>query len=275
MTQLGDVHVKPPMRGPTGDSPIRTAALAIVALLVIGIGLYWFFGRGTEQVEPPTVVATDTPLIAPPPEPVTPPAAPVELPELDASDTFVRGLVAALSAHPDLARWLVTGGLVRRFVVAVDNIAEGTNPAQHVMFMTPDSPFSVMSGESGTTIATESYRRYDVHAQIVDSLDTQGTAELYRTLEPLMDEAYVELGYPDARFRPTLERAVARLLETPLLDEAPTVSQRVAFYEYADATLEALAPAQKQFLGIGPTNMRIVQAKLFEISRVIGISTNR
>ena len=274
MTQLGDFHVKHSTSGPSGDRPSGMTVAAVVAILFIGIAVYWFFGRGTDE-EPPPAVVTDTLPEPSPPAPVEPPPAPVELPELNASDALVRDLVAALSAHPDLAAWLVSDDFVRRFVVVVDNIAEGRNPSQHVMFMKPDTGFSVTGGDASATINPRSYRRYDMHAQIVDSFYTQGTAELYLTLEPLMDEAYVELGYPDRRFRDTLARAITHLLDTPVVDEPPAVAGRAPFYEHLDGSLEALTPVQKQFIGMGPDNMRTVQAKLLAISRAIGISADR
>ena len=274
MTQLGDFHIKHSTSGPSGDPPIGMTVAAVAAILVIGIAVYWFFGRGTDA-EPPPALVTDTLLEPPPPAPVEPPPALVELPELNVSDALVRGLVAALSAHPDLAAWLVSDDLVRRFVVVVDNIAEGRNPSKHVMFMKPDTGFSVTGGDASATIDPRSYRRYDMHAQIVDSFDTQGTAELYQTLEPLMDEAYVELGYPDTPFRDTLARAITHLLDTPVVDEPPAVARRAPFYEHLDGSLEALTPVQKQLIGMGPDNVRSVQAKLFAISRAIGISTDR
>ena len=277
MTQLGDFHVKHSTSEPRGDPPIRMTVAAVVAILVIGTVVYWFFGRGADP-EPPPAVATDTLLEAPVSAPVEPPPAPVELPELpglDVSDAFVGGLVAALSAHPDLATWLVSDDLVRRFVVVVDNIAEGRNPSQHVTFMRPDTGFRVTGGDASATIDPRTYQRYDMHAQIVDSFDTQGTAELYLTLESLMDEAYVELGYPDTRFRDTFTRAITHLLDTPVVDEPPAVVRRGPFYEHLDGSLEALTPVQKQLIGMGPENMRTVQAKLLAISRAIGISTDR
>ena len=275
MTQLGDVHVKRPTSGATGDPSTLKTVVAIVAILLIGIGFYWFFSNDTAVVEPSPAEMTDIQLEPTLPAPEPPPPSLVELPELTASDSFVRDVVTALSAHPDLARWLVSDRLVHRFVVVVDNIAEGKTPSQHVLFMKPDTGFRVTSTVPRASIDLRSYRRYDLHAQIIDSLDTQGTAEIYLMLEPLMSEAYVELGYPDTRFRNTLERAVAHLLDTPVLDEPPIVERRITFFEYADPTLEALTPVQKQFIGMGPDNMRTVQSKLLVVSRAIGISSGR
>ena len=164
----------------------------------------------------------------------------------------MRDLVSALSSHPGLAAWLVSEDLVRRFVVAVDNVADGSNPSQHVQFMRPDQRFTVSGAEPNMRVDPRSYRRYDTHAQIVDSLDTQGVAELYARLEPLMGAAYIELGYPNRRFRDTLERAIVRLLEAPVPGDAPAIVRGAAFYEYTDERLDSLTPVQKQVHFHGP-----------------------
>jgi hypothetical protein len=40
-------------------------------------------------------------------------------------------------------------------------------------------------------------------------------------------------------------------------------------YAYEDPGLEALLPAQKQLLRLGPRNARVVRAKLAEIARLL------
>ncbi len=44
-----------------------------------------------------------------------------------------------------------------------------------------------------------------------------------------------------------------------------------ATYEFADPDLAELAPAQKQFLRMGPRNMRLVQAKLRAVAPRLGL----
>ena len=53
----------------------------------------------------------------------------IALPSLDESDSLVRNLVAALTSHPAFAAWLIPDQLVRTFVLVVDNVADGNNPA--------------------------------------------------------------------------------------------------------------------------------------------------
>ena len=53
-----------------------------------------------------------------------------------------------------------------------------------------------------------------------------------------------------------------------LRDDVELVPHAIGF-RYADPTLEALTPAQKQFLRIGPRNVRLVQGKLRELGTAL------
>ena len=244
-------------------------------VLLISLGLYFFLGQGEEPVPVQETVAETLP---PPPPPPPPPAPepepePFELPLLSDSDAFVRELVSALSAHPGFAAWLVTDDLIRRFVVAVENVANRRNPAQHVTFMKPDSRFQTEGDEPEMLIAPASYRRYDGVTQIIASLDTNGTSQLYRQLLPLMNEAYAELGIPDATFSDSVLRAIVHVLETPVIEGRPMIESRASFYyEYTDPVLEGLSAPQKQLLGIGPENLRTIQQTIRDIATAIDIT---
>ena len=48
-----------------------------------------------------------------------------------------------------------------------------------------------------------------------------------------------------------------------------------AFYEYTDERLDSLTPVQKQFLGMGPDNVRTVQAKMRAVAGAIGLRIAR
>jgi hypothetical protein len=275
VNQLGDYQVKTPSPATDNGRPDkRTIAIAVIVLLVLALGAYWFLGGEDTPAE--TAVGAPAPAPTPPPAAASPPAnepnpEPVELPGLNQSDGLVRELVATLSAHPDLASWLVSDGMIRRFVVVVDSVANGANPWQQVPFMRPAARFATTDSDETLAVDPRSHRRYTGHAQIIDSLDRQGTADIYRTLEPLMDEAYRELGYPDRRFRQSLELAVSHLLATPIVDRAPEVIEYPPFYRYRDPELEGLSAAQKQFLGMGPENVSVVQRVVGSIAQAIGL----
>ena len=245
------------------------AGIAGTVILAVGLGLYFFLGSGEESA-PETAVAAEPPPPPPPPPPATDPE-PFELPPLDESDAVIRDLVAVLSAHPGLAAWLVTDDLIRRFVVAVDNVADGVNPARHVPFMKPATRLQTEGEEPDLFLAPASHRRYDAVAGIAASLDPAGTAELYRRFLPLMDEAYRELGYPDTAFAATFRRAVGRVLDTPVVAGRPALVGRGLLFQYVDADLEDQSPVQKQLMGMGPDNLRTVQAAVRDIATAIGL----
>jgi hypothetical protein len=105
----------------------------------------------------------------------------------------------------------------------------------------------------------------------VAGIDARGAARLYATLKPRIDDAYKELGTPHGDFDRTLERAIKHLLDTPVADRAPALEKAPTSFRFADPKLESLSPAQKQLLRMGPANARIVQEKLREIARYLGI----
>ena len=95
--------------------------------------------------------------------------------------------------------------------------------------------------------------------------------KLYRQLEPLVDEAYRELGYPNADFDDTLDRALRRLLRTPVPPADAPLVENVQNYAYRDPTLENLTDAQKLLIRMGPENQRRIQAKLEEFAEELGV----
>jgi hypothetical protein len=257
----------------SGGRPILWVAL-ILALGAAGIA-FWVLGPEEEPGPPPEVAALDEAKPQASPEldlgAEIDEEGPVAIPPLDESDSVVRELVRGLSSHPALADWLATDRLVRRFVVAVDNLAEGTDPRQHLPVRALEQPFATTPGGGPARIDPESYRRYDRLATLFVSLDARGAAELYTRLEPRIDEAYRDLGYPHRSFDDALVRAIRQLLATPIPEQPPIVVPRVRGWAFEDSDLEALAPAQKVLLRMGPDNARAVKNHLRRMARELGV----
>jgi hypothetical protein len=262
-------------RRPHSDRPTGTTMAAALALLLAAAAVFaWYrFRAGTEAAAP-----TEAPAVADP-APATPsierPDVPsLVLPELRASDAFVRDLVARLSAHPRLAAWLVNDELVRRFVAAVANTAQGLSPAPQLPFLAPAGPFRTREDGARRVIDEAAYRRYDVLTEVFVSLDTQGAARLYRQLLPLFEEAYAELGYADPTFEAATARAIARLRAVPVPDRPPAVvphPEVATAWAYEAAELEGRPSAEKHLLRMGPANARRVQTKLTELGAAAGV----
>ena len=255
----------PPPANPTTPSRTRLiAAVVVTVLIVLALG-YVFFLRNRNQI--PAEVADSAP-VAPTGATVVKDTSPaVPLPPLDDTDTLVRDLARALSDHPRAAAWLATDGLIRNFVVVVENASNGQTPAQHLRMWQPSPDFAVVGSGAGAVIDPASYRRYDDVTAAITDLDPNAVAELYEMLRPRMNDAYRELGYQQS-FDVALERAIVLLLETPIRDG--TVEVDGALYAFADIRLESLAPAQKQLLRMGPSNARAVQGTLRAVGGALG-----
>jgi hypothetical protein len=262
----------PPYRPPVRQrSPIVLIG-AVAAVVVIVAAAYFFLRGGTPDAAPTATTSTAAPVAPPAPlggngEPITEP--------LDQSDAVVRKLAAALSSHPRLAAWLATTGLIRNFVVVVENVSTGVTPAGHLRVLRPTGPFRVIENDEELRLDPRNYDRYTSFADAVASIDAAGAARVYSSLKVRMGEAYADLGREEP-FDRALERAIVAMLEVPIVEGTVRLEPTGATqYRYADADLEELTPPQKQLLRMGPANVRVIQGKLREIALALGIPDNR
>lgn len=195
----------------------------------------------------------------------------LDLPRLDASDEFIRRVAEGLSARPGWASWLAADDLVRRFVASVVQVSSGSSPASRLEHLAPQESFRVREFEGRTVIDPASYRRYDLLMATFVSLDEEGTARLYRQLHPLFEEAHRELGFPEDSFDEALARAVRTLLAVEVPEGPVEVEEDEGVYIFRDPELEALTPAEKQLIRMGPDNARRIQAKLRELADAMEI----
>jgi hypothetical protein len=204
-------------------------------------------------------------------EPVVPGAAPA-LPSLGESDDFVRKSAGSLAGRPFPQGWLATEGLIGRFVAAVDNIAEGHSPRGHLATLKVEGDFTVLDDGGRITLDPRSYRRYDAVTGSLAGLDAGGSADLYRVLGPLFQEAYRDLGYPDRSFDDTLEKAIRRLLDVPVVEGEIELLKGDRAYHFEDPALEGLSPAAKHLLRMGPANTARIQGSLRRLAAALGFT---
>ena len=254
---------------PVARRPGAGAGLVVGIVLVFlaaAAGWWWLRGRATPAPALPAAAAPAAPASA---APAAAPALP--LPDLDASDSFLREAVRRLSAHPQLAAWLVDADLARRFVAAVVAVAEGKSPASHLGFLAPAEPFRVRTSGGRMYVDDASFRRWDLATDIFVSIDEGGAAELVRRIRPLLDEAYLEVGDPRGSFEQTLGRAIGNLLAVPVPIAPIEVRAASVSYTWADHELEGLSLAQKHLLRLGPGNARRVQDKLRALAGALAL----
>jgi len=254
-----DWRPRPPRGG--GVLPIL---LALVLLAAGGVAVYFVFFRAQPAPVAPAVAEAPRPLATP-----TPVRGP--MPALDESDAFIRQLAAALSAHPEVARWLARTSLVRTLTSVVSSINTGETPRRELEFLAPKQRFRAGGKKGAPRITADpaSYTGYDLFGDAVASIDAGAAASAYHASEPLWDAAYLDIGFPGG-FRPALDGAIRELLAVPIAPaDAELVPHERGGFAWANPELEALTAAQKQFLRTGPRNVRLVQAKLRELQAAL------
>lgn len=271
MAELGDLKLDKPYEPPP-DEPRLGWRVLLVVLLVVAVGyLVWSLVQKPEKPAPDVKVQTEQQK-AETEKPLTPePGDEIDLPELGQTDPIVRQLVGALSSHPKVAAWLTTDQLIRNFTTVVVNIANGRSPSRQLGTVRPTGEFVAREEGEMAHIDPQSYRRYDEYADAIGALDAQGTARLYSTLKPRIQDAYRELGYPEGDFDQAMERAMIEILNTPIVEGEIGLVPKSVSWEFADPRLQSLSSAQRQFLRMGPRNMKIVKGKIREIAPHLGM----
>jgi hypothetical protein len=246
---------------------LAAAALAVLA------GALLLLPSAPEPAPAPVVVPEPEPAPPPPepepepePEPAPPPPEPEPLPALDVSDAFVRDGAAPLSNSAVLATLLRTDQLLRKLTAVVENLAQGQVLRAPVAGLAPRDAFPVRKEGLGDravlTLDPAGYDRFNAFGALFASLDPEATAALLKSFVPLMETAYGELGVgsPDVLVR--VRQAIDVVLTTPRPEGPIRLKQPSVMYTFADPVLEALAPAQKLVLRMGPDNRRELESFL-------------
>jgi len=258
MSEIDDLPIDPARDGAPGYSvtPARTSwaplAVIVVAVGLLG-GLGWYAWQ--RRATAPTAPADSASAVAAQPEVQTPP---VVLPPLDQMDGFIRGLFSGLSNHPQLLAWLATDDLVGSLATAIDRLANGQTPARDLAPLRPGTGFAVVTRRGVPYVDPASYARYDAIVQAANSVDPARLATIYATIEPRLAEAYARQGHTGS-LRDAVQRASATILATPDPPAEIPLVAGVGGYAYADPRLEALTPAQKHLLRMGPANLQKVR----------------
>lgn len=184
---------------------------------------------------------------------------------LDLSDKAIKqGLITALRA-PLLSTLIVNDSILANMVASVNNTAQGTLPENVSLLTPPATEFSVFKQADNQFITPESFTRYNVYAQTFAEIETEDMLALLDQYELQIMAQFEQIALPNAKFTSTLINAINRLLDTPTVNLPIPVISDSAMYKFANPQLEALLPAQKQLLRMGPDNMRLVKAKLREL----------
>lgn len=207
----------------------------------------------------PAVVQT---LIEVPPEPALIEEV-VELPTLNMSDAFVLARLGALETGARLLELLSSEELIRRFVVFVENVSQGSLPQLEYPVRRLQQPMAVREvDENLYEMQTVSYQRYTPLIDALTAVNPEQALAIYRTLKPLFQEAFAEIGYPNRNFDEVVIRAIDNVLNAQTAEGPFQLVKPKVMYVYADASIESMTPVERQLLRMGPQNAEKLKVAL-------------
>ena len=239
--------------------------IAGAGAVIAGVALtLWWMSRA----QPPAVIPSPTSPSNPTTGSRRPSPKPMQLPSLSDSDAMMREVAGALSRNPLLARLVATRGLVRNATLAVVQIGDGKTPAVPFAVLRPPVRLQIIGQQSGR-VDPASYARWEAATAALVSIPAADAARVYVNVKELFDEAYRDLGYPNADFDVALSKAIRIIDATPASPPDMVLLRREGYFEHTDSSLGSLPPVQKQLLLFGPANRARVQAWLRELAAAL------
>lgn len=267
-----------------GPPPRRRPLLFAVIAVAVLVGLGWTVRSllvSTDTRLPPVAVqipglpsspAATTPkaTATTPSLPASAPTAPdtlVEaaseappLPSLESSDAEVRATLGDMlpaAAQPALA----PAELIRRMAVMADSFGRGKLLRDRLPLPAPTGKMQVTERDERVFLAVGNATRYDALTDIVAAMDPETGARWFDRYEPLLQEAWAELGNDGGSVRGAVIGGLDLMLAAPDLEGEIELIQPAVFYKYADPSLESLPDVQKLLIRVGPANRGVIKEK--------------
>jgi hypothetical protein len=271
--------------------------VAIVAVAVALAVLWWSTAKQAAPLPEPTAVQPMTEMTEPaaagpdmaapaldPSASAVPPAElqPVEIPVAAlplAADQISSALTTFLGNKAALT-FFQLDGFSRKFVATVDNLGRSHAPPVAWPINPTEGRFTVQPHDGATVVSSDNGLRYTPLVLLLENLNVGLAVDLYVRMYPVLQQTYVELGYPNRQFNDRLLQVINHLLATPTAPQVmavqltevkgpiPSVRPWVR-YEFADPAFEALSSGQKIMLRIGSVNQNRLKARLSALRQEI------
>lgn len=259
-------------------------AIGVAALVLVVVAALSLFGAKLSKSEPvaeapvaeaeaPKPAKPQYPISQPEPEPApaaadaepteTPtPEEPDPLPSLAESDEPLRSDLAQTAAPTAIERFLVPDALIRKTVVAVDNLDSAPVSRRFRPVASVEGSVPVVRSGDSIRLDTANYERYEPWVDAFTAASPEQLIAVYTRYYPLFQDAYEDLGYPDGYFNDRLVQIIDHLLATPEVQGPIALKQPKVFFEFADPKLERLSWGQKALIRMGPEQARAVKAQV-------------
>lgn len=210
------------------------------------------------EPEPEPVVEVEKP------KPVKP-----QLPPVEESDPLVKSDIQQAYKQSSVADLFVPKDLLQSLVVFVDNAARGELLQKHSPVEPPKQTFKVLPSGDQYILDPASYQRYTPYVNLFSQIDSTTLLDYLNKYQPLIEQIYTDIGYPNGDFKSTLRRAIDEALDAPLIQGEIKLVAPSAMYKFADPELESLSAIQKMMIRMGPQNQNKVQSALKRFKQLL------
>lgn len=240
--------------------------LIVVAGVVLSVAYY------ATQKKPPRFVppAAEAPATKPPAEPEI--RYPIQqepqekpLPALNESDPAVKEALGRLWGDKTLERFFHLNEFIRRVVVTIDNLPRQKVALRLMPVKQAPGQFRFTGKGESLTVASDNAARYAPYMKLAEAVDSAKLVAVYVRFYPLFQQAYQDLGYPQAYFNDRVVEVIDHLLAAPELPAEAKLVRPKVFYQFADPDLERRSAGQKIMMRIGNENASTIKTKLREI----------
>ncbi len=273
----------------------QLVGLVIAAVFAAAL-VWWLMQHSTSPTPTPDETQTSVPLAvssvaneAPLPEPV---ATVMELPDAEVNSNQAPAVTEQLAivedvaprpetnddqltltnSDPKIARQfaeelpsnplplLTDEYMVRKFVRAVNALADGNLVSQYRPFVPPQSTFrSAPLTEDTWRIDESNYARYTPYIDLLEKIGPEKLVALHRQYLPLMEQAFRELGSEKPNYETALRAALQELSSPSKTGFVPVLVRPSVMFKFQDKQLESLPAVQKLLLRMGPDNQYRLQ----------------
>ncbi|WP_425258398.1 DUF3014 domain-containing protein [Rubrivivax sp. RP6-9] len=263
----------------------------VVLVAAVAAGLWWW--RSAPAPAPDAPAAAPPVASAEPPTPVPSAALPAVRYPIGASAaqaeaaTASTGPASALKQALDellgpqaVLQWLQLDDFARRLVATVDNLPREHAAARLWPVHPTPGRFGPNETPQGAVIGAGNHARYTAFVDWIERVDSRRAVAVYRSLYPMFQSAYEDLGFPGRHFNDRLVDVIDHLLATPepttplavrlveVKGDVPSLRPWVRF-EFSDPGLQARSAGQKLLLRLGPEHQRRLKAKLAEVRSLV------
>ena len=250
----------------------RSGVLLIVGcVLLLAIAFLMLREPAPEAVviEAPVEVATPVQREAEP-EPEAPAPINVEK-ELDligpaisiaASHPMIIEIVQSLS--PNLVQWLVSEELLRKWVILIDQIADGQISNKFLPVQYEMAAFAVLGTPQLATADANNFSRANNLVKAFVAIDPEVLVAYYRLWQPLLEEAYAELGKKGS-FDERVVQAIRQMQSVPAMTGPGELSAKPVMYKYIGPAMEKAPSLHKWMWRMGPKNQADIKSYLTRV----------